>query len=245
MASFRQSPNDFLAALPGAEFEQLRPHLRTNELVLGDTLVEAGGRLQLIYFPHCGIISQVVQLAGGEAIEVAMIGREGVFGGTAALYGTLSPTAGIVRFPGAASTIDVAHFKAVADHREALRSALMERQWQNMLLAEQSAACNATHSIRARLSRRLLMARALSGSNQLPLTQDILAQMLGVQRNSISLVANALQQRGLIRYSRGHLEITDVEGLIAHACECYLSSPGRIAEPDPNTRSDAPTLPPR
>jgi CRP-like cAMP-binding protein len=245
MASFRQSPNDFLAALPDADFGRLRPHLRTVELVLGDTLVEAGGRLLLIYFPHSGIISKVVQLAGGEAIDVAMIGRADLFGGSAALFGTQSPTAGIVRFPGLASTIDVAHFRAVVEASEALRGALMQRQWQQIVEAEQSAACNASHSIEARLCRRLLTARELSGSSKLPLTQEILGQMLGVQRNSISLVANALQQRGLIRYSRGQLEITDVEGLTAHSCECYQSDAGHIAELDSDAGVAPSSAPPR
>jgi CRP-like cAMP-binding protein len=245
MASFRQSPNDFLAMLPGSDFELLRPHLRPIELVLGDTLVEAGGRLLMIYFPHSGIISKVVHLAGGEAIEVAMIGREGVFGGSAALYGMLSPTAGIVRFPGMASTIDVAHFRAIAEHSEGLRAAMMQRQWHHIVEAEQSAACNASHSIEARLSRRLLMARDLSGSNKLPLTQEILAQMLGVQRNSISLIANALQLLGLIRYSRGHLEIIDVEGLIAHSCECYQSLTVQSVDLDPRAAPDPAAVPPR
>jgi CRP-like cAMP-binding protein len=223
MASYQRSPNGFLASLPEPDLELLRPHLRTTELVLGDTLVEAGGRLLLIYFPHSGIISKAVSLAGGELIEVAMIGRDGALGGSAALYGTLSPTAGIVRFPGKASTIDVAHFRAVAENSEALRNAMMQRQWKHIVDAEQAAACNASHSIEARLCRRLLTARDLSDSDELPMTQEILAQMLGVQRNSISLVANALQQRGLIRYSRGHLVITDVAGLIEHSCECYLA----------------------
>jgi CRP-like cAMP-binding protein len=241
MASFRQSPNDFLAALAEPDFELLRPHLRTIELVLGDILVEAGGQVARICFPHSGIISKVVSLAGGEAIDVAMIGREGVFAGLAALHGGMSPTAGIVRFPGAASTVDAAHFRAVAEQSEGFRAALMQRQWLQAVEAERTAACNACHGIEARLSRRLLMARELAHSNELPLTQEILAQMLGVQRNSISLIANTLQSRGLIRYSRGHLEITDVEGLIELSCECYHGTDRPIARDTAN--SDVPLRP--
>ncbi|WP_366558604.1 Crp/Fnr family transcriptional regulator [Rhodopseudomonas sp.] len=210
-----------LTSLPEADFELLRPHCRTVELVNGDILVEAGAPLLQIYFPHSAVISKIVSLAGGESIEVAMIGREGVFGGSAAHYGELSPTAGIVRFPGAASVIDVGHFRAACAQSEPLRAALMQRQWQHIVQAERTAACNAAHSVEARLCRRLLMLRDLARCDELPLTQDILAQMLGVQRNSISLVAIELQQAGLLRYSRGHLEITDVDGLIERSCECY------------------------
>jgi hypothetical protein len=101
----------------------------------------------------------------------------------------------------------------------------MQRQWVYIMQAERTAACNAAHSVEARLCRRLLMMRDLTRSDKLPLTQDILAQMLGVQRNSISLVAIELQNAGLLRYSRGHLEITDVDGLIERCCECYESWP--------------------
>jgi CRP-like cAMP-binding protein len=221
MASFRQSPNEFLAALPEPDFELLRPYLRVTELVLADILVEQGERVLLIYFPHRGIISKAVSLSGGDAVEVAMIGREGVFGGAAAIFDEVSPTTGIVRFPGAASLIDVGHFRAVAERSEALRAALMRRQWHYNVEAQRTAACNASHGIEARLCRCLLMTRDLSGSDKLPLTQEILAQMLGVQRNSISLIANALQLRGLIRYSRGQLLIIDPAGLIELSCECY------------------------
>jgi CRP-like cAMP-binding protein len=117
--------------------------------------------------------------------------------------------------------IDVAEFRVVAEQSAALRSALMLDQWLHTIKAEQTAACNASHGVEARLCRRLLQSRELSGSDRLPLTQDAMAQMLAVQRNTISLVAHALQHAGVIRYSRGRLEITNIQDLIHRSCECY------------------------
>ncbi|MDF3814113.1 MULTISPECIES: Crp/Fnr family transcriptional regulator [Rhodopseudomonas] len=221
MASFRQSPNDLLASLPEATFEQLGAACRTVDLVLSDILVEAGAQLRLIYFPHSGVISKLVSLAQGDSVEVGMIGREGVFGAAAGDERELSRTTGIVRFPGTASVIEVERFQAICAQSEPLRAALMQCQWRYLMQAERTAACNAAHSIEARFCRQLLMFRARARSDKLPLTQDVVAQMLGVQRNSISLVAIALQQAGLLRYSRGHLEILDVDGLTERSCTCY------------------------
>jgi CRP-like cAMP-binding protein len=221
MTTTARSPNELLAVLPAADFELIRVHLRTVDLVFGEVLVPAGGALKQVYFPHSGIISSMVNLGQGETIEVAMIGRDGVFGGSAALYGAASPTGAIVRYSGTASVVDVADFRAVAERSAALRAALMRYQWLHIIKAEQTAACNASHSVEARLCRRLLQSRELSGSDRLPLTQDAMAQMLAVQRNTISLVAHALQHAGVIRYSRGRLEITNIDDLIERSCECY------------------------
>jgi CRP-like cAMP-binding protein len=221
MTTTARSLNELLAALPVGDFDLIRGHLRTVDLVFGDVLVASGAPLKQVYFPHSGIISSMVALGQGETIEVAMIGRDGVFGGAAALYGAVSPTAAIVRYSGTASAIDVAEFRTVAEQSAALRAALMRYQWLHTIQTEQTAACNASHSVEARLCRRLLQSRELSGSDRLPLTQDAMAQMLAVQRNTISLVAHALQHAGVIRYSRGRLEITNIEDLIHRSCECY------------------------
>jgi CRP-like cAMP-binding protein len=220
MTLFVRSPNALLAALPAPDYELLRVHLKPAELSFGDVLVEAGAPLKQVVFPHSGIISSMVALGQGETIEVAMIGRDSVFGGSAALYGEVSPTAAIVRYAGTASVVDVADFRALAGKSEALRAALMRQQWIHTIQAEQTAACNASHSVEARLCRRLLQSRELSRSDRLPLTQDAMAQMLAVQRNTISLVAHALQHAGVIRYSRGRLEITNIADLIQRSCEC-------------------------
>ncbi|HEY0330638.1 MAG TPA: Crp/Fnr family transcriptional regulator [Rhodopseudomonas sp.] len=221
MGSVNQSPNEFLAALPLDAFELLMPYLRTVELKLGAVLVEAGTPLTQVYFPHCGIISKIISFADGEKIDVAMIGREGVFGGASMLAGAVSSMGGVVRFPGRASIIYAAHFHKVLQRSPALRAALQHAQRAQAMQSEQIAACNASHGVEARLCWRLLLARDLARSDVLQLTQDGLAHMLGVQRNSVSAVAITLQRAGILRYSRGLLTIIDPAGLRLRACECH------------------------
>jgi CRP-like cAMP-binding protein len=213
--------NHLLQALPATELEALRPHLEPVELVRGAVLVEAGAPLTHVYLPHSGIISLVVVLSGGQTVEVAMVGRDGVFGAASALGAGISLTDAVVMLPGAASIIDVADFRAASDRGGALRTAVTRHEQARFAQAQQTAGCNACHSVEARLSRWLLRARDLGDSEYLALTQEFLAQMIGVQRNAVSIVAHALQQAGIIRYSRGHIEITNLEGLRKSSCECY------------------------
>lgn len=150
-----------------------------------------------------------------------MVGQDSVFGASAGLGDDVSLTDAVVRLPGTASMLEVARFRAAADRSIAFRTLLARHQQAQFAQARQSAACNASHSVEARLSRWLLHARDRTGSGSLPLTQEVLAQMIGVQRNAVSIVAHALQQAGIVRYNRGHLEITDAEGLRETSCECY------------------------
>jgi CRP-like cAMP-binding protein len=129
----------------------------------------------------------------------------------------------IVLFPGAASVIDLDDFRIVAAQRPALRSLLIRHGEVQLAQAQQTAACNAAHSVEARLSRWLLRARDLHDGRTLPLTQEVLAQMIGVRRNAISIVAHALQEAGIIRYSRGRIEIIDADALQETSCECYAA----------------------
>jgi CRP-like cAMP-binding protein len=128
---------------------------------------------------------------------------------------------GIVQVAGEGSILDVETLRSLAERSAEFRTALMRHEQTLLAQAQQSAACNASHTIEARLSRWLLWTRDLSGSDALGLTQEFLAQMLGVRRTSVSLVANTLQNAGLIRYRRGRIEITDLDGLRAASCECY------------------------
>jgi CRP-like cAMP-binding protein len=221
MSFISLSRNHLLHSLPAAELEALRPHLEPVELVREAVLVEAGSPLTHVYLPHSGVISLVVSLSAGETVEVAMVGRDSVFGAAAALDGRISLTDAVVMLPGTASVIAVADFRAVADRSIAFRTLLVRHEQALFAQAQQAAACNASHSVEARLSRWLLRARDLNDSENLRLTQEYLAQMIGVQRNAVSVVAHALQLAGIIRYSRGHLEITDLAGLRATSCECY------------------------
>jgi CRP-like cAMP-binding protein len=216
-------PNNFLASLPASDFELLSPHLKPFDMVHEDLLFDAGETLNWAYLPHSGVISLVVGLADGRLIEAAMVGRDSVVGGASALDGKVALNRGIVQVEGFASILDVDTLREVADRSAAFRTALIRHEQALFAQAQQSAACNASHSVEARLSRWLLRTRDLVDSDRLELTQKFLAQMLGVRRTSVSLVANALQDAGLIHYSRGRLEITDLEGLRATACECYAT----------------------
>jgi CRP-like cAMP-binding protein len=215
------SPNRLLASLVPADFDLLRPHLKPTELKNETILYEAGDPVDRVYFPHSGIISLVVELSGGQGIEAAMIGRDSMLGATAALDGQISLNKAIVQLPGAGETLDVVRFREVAEQSPALRTTLLRHEQVLFAQAQQSAACNASHTVEARLARWLLRSRDLSGSDTLALTQEFLADMLGVRRSSVSPVAVTLQRAGLIRYSRGHIEILDLEGLRNASCECY------------------------
>jgi CRP-like cAMP-binding protein len=223
MDAMPHSPNHLLAALPTADFELLRPHLQTMQLVQEVVLVAAREPLTHVFFPHSGVISLVVSLAAGEKIEVAMIGKDSVFGGSAALDGSISLTDAIVQLPGAASTLEVGRLRTAANESIAFRTMLIRHEQALFAQAQQSAACHASHSAESRLARWLLRMHDLSEEEALSLTQEFVAQMIGVRRNAVSLIANTLQQAGLIKYSRGHIQIRNLEGLSEVACECYVA----------------------
>jgi CRP-like cAMP-binding protein len=215
------SSNLVLAALPAHDISLLLPHLRTVELPQEMVLFEAGDAISRVLFPHGGVVSLVVELASGEMIEAAMIGREGVVGGLSALDSKISISRAIVQIAGSASSVDVDHVRQLGEQSVTFRTTLIKHEQVLLAQSQQSAACNATHTIEARLSRWLLRCRDLIGSEDLALTQEFIAQMLGVRRTSVSIVAHTLQQAGLIRYKRGHIRVLDLEGLRESACECY------------------------
>jgi CRP-like cAMP-binding protein len=215
------SPNRLLASLPPADFELLRPHLKPIEFKNEAVLYAAGDKVDCVYFPHSGIISLVVELAGGQAIEAAMVGRDSMVGATSAMDGAVSLNKAIIQLPGNGEALDTGHFREAARQSETLRAILLRHEQVIFAQAQQSAACNASHKVEARLSRWLLRARDLSGSDTLALTQEFLAEMLGAGRSYVSPVANALQERGFIRYTRGRIVIVDLKGLQQEACECY------------------------
>ena len=216
-----QHPNQFLASLAPRDFELLRPHLKPFPLVHEDLLFDTGETVNWIYLPHSGVISLVIGLADGQLIEAAMVGRDSLVGASSALDGKVSLNRGIVQVEGTASILDVDTLRKVAEQSVAFRTTLIRHEQALFAQAQQSAACNASHGVEARLSRWLLRTRDLAGGDTLGLTQEYLAQMLGVRRTSVSLVAHTLQEAGLIRYSRGRIEVTNLAGLRETSCECY------------------------
>lgn len=203
------------------DFELIRPHLRTVDLHQESVLVEVDEVLKRAYIPHKGVISLVVKLARGESVQVAMVGRDSIFGTFSALGDPTALNSAVVLVPGIASTLDVDRLRNAADQSPTFRATLMRHGLAIYAQIQQTAGCNAAHTVESRLARCLLHTRDLSGSNKLVLTQESMAQMIGARRNSVSLVANTLQQANFIHYSRGHIEITDSEGLGKTSCECY------------------------
>ncbi len=218
-----RSPNGFLAALAADDFELIRPYLRTVDLVQEAVLVEVDEPLRRAYLPHKGVISLVVKLAKGESVQIAMIGRDSIFGTFSALGDPTALSSAVVLVPGIASTLEIDRVRTAAEQSPTFRATLVRHGLAVYAQIQQTAGCNAAHTVESRLARCLLHTRDLSGSNNLLLTQESMAQMIGARRNSVSLVANTLQQAKFIHYSRGHIEITDFEGLSKTSCECYAT----------------------
>jgi CRP-like cAMP-binding protein len=221
MVSAGRSQNGFLKSLSEEDFEAIRPHLTTVDLLQGLPLFKLGQAVGQAWFPHTAVISVVVELEAGERVEVAMVGRDSVLGSLLALGEPVALIDAIVLLPGLASAIDVGRLRAAAAQSAALRATLVRHGQALFVQAQQSAGCNASHSVEARLARWLLRVRDLCGRDQFDLTQELMAQMIGARRNSVSMIAHSLQQANYIRYSRGHVEILDLAGLGRTSCGCY------------------------
>jgi CRP-like cAMP-binding protein len=221
MTDLTNSSNHFLASLSAHDSDLLRPHLRRDELVLRAVLHTAEHQIARVYFPTAGIISLVVALSDGQMIEAGMFGRNGVVGGGAALDGRLAINQAIVQVAGSSLTIDAELLKRSARESDALRTSLVRHELMSSAHTQQIAACNAAHDLEERMCRWLLQTRDLLLSDTLPLTQEFLAVMLGVQRSSVTMIARKLQESGLIRYRRGHIQLLDAENLQDACCECY------------------------
>ena len=219
-----RSPNGFLSSLTADDFELIHPHLRTADLNQDMVLVEVDETLKRAYLPHGGVISLVVKLArGGEHVQIAMVGRDSIFGAFSALGDAVALDSAVVLVSGVVSTIDLDQLRIAADQSATLRTALVRHGLAVYAQIQQTAGCNASHTVESRLARRLLHTRDLACSDKLVLTQELMVQMIGARRNSVSLVANTLQQANFIHYSRGHIEITNLDGLIRTSCECYAT----------------------
>ena len=221
MDSDARSQNGFLASLDADDFEALRPHLRTITLTQSQFLVKVGDTINHVYLPYSGVISLVVELDQGERVEVAMIGRDSGLNLSSVLEVPTAVTNAVAMLSGVASILDVSRLRAKAEGRPALRGLLARHGMALFVQAQQTAGCNASHTVENRLARWLLRVRDLTGSDTFTLTQELMANMIGARRNSVSIVANTLQRSNYIRYSRGHIEIIDLDGLNRSACECY------------------------
>src|SRR6185369_3027025 len=216
-----QHPNRILNALPQNIFAAVQSHLKPVELTFGDIVAETGQPIERVHFPHAGVISLVVEMEVGDMIETAMVGRDGAVNATAALDGLVALHRGIIQVSGSGSAIAPEPLRSLANEFELLRALLIGHEQVLFAQAQQSAGCNASHTVEARMCRWLRRIRDLTGSDEMPRTQDFLAQLLGVRRSSVSVVAGTLQKAGFIKYTRGHIRLLDVEQIEAGACECY------------------------
>jgi CRP-like cAMP-binding protein len=169
-------------------------------------------------------------MGSGQMIESALVGRDSVVGGGAALDDRDALHKAVIQVAGVAMVLGVDDARRIARDSEEFRTAIMRHEQLILAQAQQSAACNATHDLQQRLARWLLRVRDATGSHNIALTQEYMADMLGVQRTSVSVVAHALQEAGLIRYRRGHVSIERSQALEAKACECYAAVRNRYEE---------------
>jgi CRP-like cAMP-binding protein len=214
--------NRLLAILSRSRLD-LRNRLRAIDFVHGDVLAEAGMPIEYVIFPRSGLVSTVVDLLDGDRIEVAMVGADGAIGGGVAFGASNWTCTSFAQLRGSAWLLKSAEAIEIANENAEFRQQLFMQERYNQTQAQQTAACNAKHTIMRRLCSWLLRAQDAIGSRELLLTQEHLAQMLSVQRASVSMFASQLQEQGLIHYRRGRVQIIDRAGLAGHACECHAA----------------------
>jgi CRP-like cAMP-binding protein len=237
-----QSPdqNHLLAALPAAEFERLAPHLEPVELLLGDVLYESGGLLQHVYFPTTAILSLHYVMENGSSSEIAGVGNEGVLGISLFMGGNTTPSRAVVQTGGTgyrlSAQLMLQEFKRAGPMQQ-----LMLRYTQALITQmSQTAACNRHHSLVQQLCRWLLLTLDRMPTNELIMTQELVASMLGVRREGVTEAAGKLQQAGVISYRRGHITVLDRAGLESQVCECYAVVKNEFARllPEVSRRQD-------
>jgi CRP-like cAMP-binding protein len=213
--------NTLLSSLPRDQFDLLAPYLTTQSLAQGLVLIEAGDEVDYVYFPHYGMLSLLAVLKDGKAIETATVGREGVVGAMAGLGLYRSLVRVVVQLPIGVTKISATQFRKAVAGSDAIRDLCI--QYNEVLLSQArvTAACNAMHVIEARFCRWLLQSADRAGSRTIYLTQEFLAEMLGVRRTSVTEVASKIQITGAINYSRGIINILDRPALEKMSCECY------------------------
>ena len=216
--------NRLLAALEPEDFAALRPHLEIVSLTRGQVLYDMGDALRFTYFPHDAVISLVNIMEDGSSVEVAVFGREGVCGLLAELATREAFGRYVVQISGNASRMAFEHLNEVRNARPNLRRLILNYSQAMLMHTFQAVSCNAVHPVEARCCRWILAMHDGVGQDTLPLTHEFLAEMLGVQRSSVSMVTRTLQTAGLIQQSRGSITVIDRAGLEEVACECY----GRI-----------------
>ncbi|MDO8705256.1 MAG: Crp/Fnr family transcriptional regulator [Sulfuricaulis sp.] len=213
--------NHLLAALPTAEFERLVAHLEPVPMPLGEILYEPGGQLQHAYFPTSAIVSLHYVMESGASAETAGVGNEGVVGISLFMGGGTTPSSAVVQTAGHAYRLESRLLMQEFNRAGLLQSLLLRYTQALITQMTQTAACYRHHSIEQQLCRWLLLTLDRLPSNEMVMTQELVASMLGVRREGITEAAGKLQHAGFIRYRRGHITVLDRAGLATRVCECY------------------------
>ena len=213
--------NHLLAALPAADFKRLLPHLKLVPLPLGEVLYESGIMLRHVYFPTESIVSLLYVMSDGSSAEIAVVGNEGVIGVSLFMGGETTPSRAVVQSAGHAFRLPGQVLKDEFSRAGAMQHLLLRYTQALITQMAQTAVCNRHHSLDQQLCRWLLLSLDRLNSNQLLMTQELIANMLGVRREGVTEAAGRLQAAGLIAYSRGHITVLDRPRLEERTCECY------------------------
>jgi CRP-like cAMP-binding protein len=213
--------SDLLAALPATEWERLAPQLELVELSLGAVLYESGMAMSHVYFPTTAIVSLLYVLENGASAEIAVVGREGVVGIALFMGGGTTPSRAVVQSAGLGYRLRAQLIQDEFKQAGPVMHLLLRYTQALITQMAQTAVCNRHHSLDQQLCRWLLLSLDCLRTNQLVMTQELIANMLGVRREGVTEAALKLQRLGLIRYARGHITVLDRPGLEQRVCECY------------------------
>jgi CRP-like cAMP-binding protein len=214
--------NYLLSALPSDEYERLFPTQDAVSLSLGQVIYESGEPLEYAYFPANSVVSLLYTMEDGSTAEMGLVGNDGVVGVTLFLGGDTTPNRAVVQIAGRALRMKSKVLQSEFRRGGPFQQLLLRYTQALMTQISQTAACNRLHSVEKRLCRWLLLCHDRIESDELQMTQEFIANMMGGRRESVTIAAGRLQNAGLIHYSRGHIKILDRKGLEASACECYL-----------------------
>jgi CRP-like cAMP-binding protein len=215
--------NKILAGLPAKEYARLAPHLTAVSLPLGENLYKTEDAIEYVYFPNSGVVSLVAHMQEGASVEVGLVGNEGMVGMPLVLGDDISPNEAIVQIADGAMKMKASVLVAELARAGQLQVLLLRYTLAAIRQISQTAACNRSHHVGERLARWLLTCHDRVNGDELKLTQEFIAEMLGTRRSGVSEAAMLLQAAGFIRYSRGHITVLDREGLEEFACECYAT----------------------
>jgi len=213
--------NHLLAALHTAEYERLRPDLEQVPMPLGEVLYESGGQLDHVYFPTTSVVSLLYVMKDGESAEIAIAGNEGLIGLALIMGGQTTPSRAVVQCAGQAFRMRPNALKREFDRGGPVQRLMLRYTQALITQMVQTAACNRHHSVEQQFCRWLLLSIDRLPSNELTMTEGLIANMLGVRHEGVTRIARKLQDEGLIRYDGGRITVLDRAGLEAHACECY------------------------